>query len=359
MKIVVFPSDATGCGYYRLRWAALELAKQGHDVEIREEIRWTAEGWEPRIVDVKGLDCDVAVFQRVFHRKPDVMAGHAVQGGSLDLLRAVQAKGVAVVVDLDDDLGAIDERHSMYPLVEGAGPIVQEACRTADLVTVSTPALAKRYGGGKARVIPNGVPRAYLGIEHQGWRPTAPVIGWTGTPKTHVGDLEVVGTTIRDLVHEDRATFRAIGDLQTLKILGVPNQEFIRGGPLATFEYARLYAQLDVAIVPLRESRFNAGKSWLKGAEAAALGVPVVMSPTPENVRLHGLGIGILAETRRDWREHLLRLLAAPGLRQEIAAQGRAIMAGWTIEGHIAPMCWEAWTGARALRGTRQVVLSK
>lgn len=361
MRVAVFPSDTGGPGYYRLRWAAMELARQGHDVVVRDQITtvWEATPDGGRLHSIKDVDFDVAVFQRVFHRRSNPTLDLEDQGVSLELLRAVQAEGIAVVVDLDDDLGAVDPRHAGYWQLENVGPVVQEACRLADLVTVSTPALAKRYGGGKARVIPNGVPRAYLGITHDGWREMPPAIGWTGTPLTHVGDLEVVGTTISDLCAAGKARFRAIGDRSTLAILGVPDQEHSPGGPLATLDYARLYAQLDVAIVPLRETRFNAGKSWLKGAEAAALGVPVVMSPTPENVRLHELGIGIIAENRRDWREHLLRLLNAPGLREALAAQGRVIMADWTIEERIAPMCWDAWTGARSLRPTRSVVMSR
>ena len=354
MRIAVFPSDTGGPGFYRLRWAAMELARQGHDVVIRDQITTLWRSSDDRLAGVKDLDFDVAVFQRVFHRESRPTSA-VDQGVSLELIRAVQAEGIAVVIDLDDDLGAVDPRHAGYWQLEGVGPVVQEACRLADLVTVSTPALAKRYGGGKARVIVNGVPRAYLGIRRTETR-QLPVVGWTGTPLTHVGDLEVTAEVIRDLCAGNKCRFRAIGDHRTLEVLGLASQEWQNGGPLATFEYAHLYAQLDVAIVPLRATRFNAGKSWLKGAEAAALGVPVVMSPTPENVRLHELGIGVLAERPREWREHLLRYLGSPGLREAVAAQGRVIMADWTIEERIAPMCWEAWTSARNLRSRRSLV---
>lgn len=329
------------------------MQQQGADVEIREQVVtvWERHDDGDRLRAVKDMDCDVAVFQRVFHRHSQPWM-KTDQGVSLELIRAVQAQGIAVVVDLDDDLGAIDPRHAGYHVLEGVGPIVSEACRLADLVTVSTPALAKRYGNGRGRVIPNCVPAAYLGIGrteiHQ-----VPMVGWTGTPATHVGDLEVVGSTIRDLVKEGQIAFRAIGDRRTLDILGVPKQRSSPGASLSTFDYARLYAQLDLAIVPLRPTRFNAGKSWLKGAEAAALGVPVVMSPTPENVRLHGLGVGILAERPRDWYEHLKRLPTAPTIRHDLAGQGRVVMADWTIEGRMSSMCWDAWTGARALRASR------
>ena len=109
------------------------------------------------------------------------------------------------------------------------------------------------------------------------------------------------------------------------------------------YGYARLYADLDVAIAPLRESRFNAGKSWLKPLEAASLGVPVVMSPSPEYLRLHEKGIGLIAESPKEWRSHLQRLVGSVALRQELAAKGREVAATLTTEGFQAPLLWDAW----------------
>src|ERR1019366_1809483 len=149
------------------------------------------------------------------------------------------------------------------------------------MVTVSTPALAKRYGG---RVVPNGIPRAYLGIERTTSR-QVPVVGWTGVVVSHAGDLEQVGSALAEIVASGACAVRTIGGRrEALDVLGVQG-EWHTGAWLQDFAYARLYADLDVAIVPLRPNRFNAGKSWLKGLEAAALGVPFVASPTPEYVR--------------------------------------------------------------------------
>jgi glycosyltransferase involved in cell wall biosynthesis len=337
IRVAVFPSDAGGCGHYRLRWSAAELQRQGHEISVREHLNavWERHDDGDRLVDVKDLDFDVAVFQRVYRRS------------LLDLMRLLKAKGVALVMDVDDDLFALEPNHPTWHELDSreddAWGVLREAVALVDLVTVSTPALAKRYGGAKARVIPNGIPRAYLGISTE--RRQLPVVGWTGLVATHPGDLNEVGSSIYDLCHSGKARFRAIGDRNALRLLNVPAQEFHPGAPLHTFEYAHLYADLDVAIVPLKPSRFNAGKSWLKMMEAAALGVPVVASPTPENVRL---GVGLLAERPKDWRTHLSRLCGSADLRLSMAAQGRAVASEWTIEERIAPMVWDAWTSARS-----------
>jgi glycosyltransferase involved in cell wall biosynthesis len=342
MRVACFPSDEGGCGWYRLRWPAAELARQGFDVEVRENIDavWQKgeNGELDRVVDLLKTDFDLAVLQRMY--RPEM----------LTFQRLLQKRGIAVCLDIDDDLLAIGPEHPSYPYLQSAWEILRQAYREADLVTVSTSALAKRYGGhGRVRVVPNGVPRAYLDIQRTETR-QVPVVGWTGVARYHPGDLEQVGTAVADIVGSGAARFRAIGDEQTLELLGVPGQ-WHGGAPLhVDYAYARLYAELDIAIVPLRPCRFAASKSWLKGLEACSLGVPFVASPTPEYIRLHELGAGVLAETPKEWKTQISRLVQSRDLRQELASKGREVAAKLTIEEFQAPQLWEAWEMAAARR---------
>src|SRR3546814_18965873 len=93
----------------------------------------------PRGLAVRGRNLeglDLAVFQRV---------GTSRQ---VDLVRALQAQGVAVVIDVDDALYCIDpdsgsfaawnDRRATTPWSN-----LEEACRRADLVTVPTDAPAR------------------------------------------------------------------------------------------------------------------------------------------------------------------------------------------------------------------------
>ena len=74
--------------------------------------------------------------------------------------------------------------------------------------------------------------------------------------------------------------------------------------PLA--EYPLRMAEIDVGVVPLEPTAFNHAKSWLKGLEFAALGVPFVASPTdPYQDLCHSFGLGILADGRKDWTRKL------------------------------------------------------
>jgi hypothetical protein len=336
LRVRVYPSDNTGCGWYRLRFAALALAAQGADITISDHIPalWDHTPDGDRIVGAATYDADVAVFQRVF--RPDI----------LTVIRSLREQGVAVVVDVDDDFSALHPRHPVWAQLHPKNSsrnwsVLAEACREADLVTVSTPALAAKYGG---TVVRNCVPRAYLGITAE--REDLPIIGWTGTPKMHPDDLEMVGDAVAR-VCEGEATFRAIGDRATLDVLGVEDQEHVPGARLDNLDYAHLVAQLDIGIVPLADSAFNQSKSWLKGLEYAALGVPFVASIVAEYEALIQQGAGSLASRPRQWYACLRNLAESADMRLEMADRGRTVAARHTIEDTMAPQVWEAWKAAR------------
>jgi glycosyltransferase involved in cell wall biosynthesis len=325
-----------GCGHVRLRWPVAELQRCGHDVTVYEDLPgvWRrGEIGEPNVlVDITDVDADLVVLQRVF--RPEMLA----------FQRLLRKRGIAVAIDIDDDLLAVHPRHPAFPLLEPCWGVLREAYREADMVTTSTPALAKRYGGsGRARVVPNGIPKGYLDIPRPKPR-QVPIIGWTGVVGAHEGDLEQVGASVADLCRSGAARVRTIGGgREALDVLRTDG-EFHPGAPLNGFHYARLYADFDAALVPLRESRFNAGKSWLKGLEAAALGVPFVASPTPEYVRLNGLGAGLLAESPKDWRVLLKALASSSNHREDLGAQGRIVASRLTTEDYQAPQLWDAWS---------------
>lgn len=299
--------------------------------------QWESTPWGPRLHAVAKVDADVAVFQRVF--RPDLVL----------LMRAIREQGVTVVLDLDDDFSALGPRHPVFEEIHPrrgdtvkSTAALREAVKVADLVTVSTPALARKYNGV---VVRNCIPRAYMGIERNESH-EIPLIGWTGTPKMHPDDLEVVGDAVRRICATE-ASFRAIGDRTTLDVLGVPDQQHQPGARLDNLDYAHLVAQLDIGIVPLADSAFNRSKSWLKGLEYAALGVPFVASIVAEYEALNYMGVGSLAGRPNQWYACLRGLVESPDLRLAMAARGRAVASTLTIEDTMAPQVWEAWKAAR------------
>lgn len=357
MKIHVFPADKTGCGSFRMIWPAQLLAAAGHDVEIRPpenrglKLRIGPDDCVDDVLDVDGVD--VIVFQRLTHQW---------MSQAVPLLRA---KGIAVVVDVDDDLTTVHPRNpayqSMHPRFAGkrdraTGQIhrhswqnLTDACRSATLVTVSTPALLERYARhGRGHVIYNHLPDTYFGVPHT----DSPVIGWPAALASHPDDPAAVGGAVARLVAEG-ADFRVVGDpVGTGAAFGLPGDPPGRAG-VGIDGWPTAVAELGIGIAPLADTTFNRSKSWLKIAEMSALGIPWVASPRAEYERLHKMGAGALADTPRRWYRELRRLVDSEALRLERAQAGRAVAEGLRLSAN-AWRWMEAWE--RAAREQRTPV---
>lgn len=344
----VYPSDTQGCGYYRLIWPTKILQSMGHDIKLvhpnnAQKLRGGLDESGKMVQVVIPRDADVMVFQRLSSAM------------MIDGIKIMRDNGVAVVIDVDDDMRAIDQRNPAWNVLHPkTGGKVEEynwqnasrACDAATLVTVSTDTLLSRYAvHGRGAVLRNCVPEVLLSIIHDEVPGT---IGWGGALHTHPDDPQVVGPTLGRLQREG---FK-------VKIVGPPRgtrQAFALGeepestGPVPIGAWPHELAKLSVGIAPLNDTRFNRAKSWLKMMEYAAVGVPCVGSPTLEYRRLHALGVGLLADSPRDWYRHCRMLLLNDEKRGELSAVGRAAIAELTIERN-AWRWWEAWSKALTIQ---------
>ena len=83
-------------------------------------------------------------------------------------------------------------------------------------------------------------------------------------------------------------------------------------------DYPKLFPPIDIGIVPLNDLPFNHAKSFIKGLEYAAAGVPFIASNSPEYKYLADLGVGRVASNREEWLYHLEELLN-PQMRKDEA----------------------------------------
>ena len=79
-----------------------------------------------------------------------------------------------------------------------------------------------------------------------------------------------------------------------------------------------MFPPLDIGLVPLNDVEFNHAKSYIKGLEYAAAGVPFICSYSPEYQVLADAGVGRLAKTPEEWTYHLTELLD-PQMRKDEA----------------------------------------
>lgn len=360
MKIKVYPADMHGCGHFRLIWPVDALAAAGLPDDVTIEVRPPTERDlklrmdGERVAEVMDVEPDaVYVFQRLTH---------SWMAQAVPLLRAA---GAAVVVDVDDDLGSIHPRNpayeAMHPRRHGRwDPVKREihrhswqnlaqACRDATLVTVSTPALLKRYAAhGRGHVLYNYLPGLYYDVPHE----DSEIIGWPASLRSHPDDPSAVGGAVARL-YGDGAAFQVIGDPSGAGMAFGLREDPPGHSSADVFQWPGAVAELGIGIAPLADTRFNACKSWLKPLEMCALGVPWVASPRAEYERIAryaGLEFaGALADSPRRWYRELDRLRRSAELRAERAAAGRAAADALRLAGH-AWRWMEAWTRARQMQ---------
>jgi hypothetical protein len=346
VKVYVLPADAYGCGFYRLIWPAVVLQSQGHDVEImapsktsgfRAATTLNNDGEEVLTSVEIPQDADAVVVQR---------PAHPLQPQMINILRS---NGIAVIVDMDDDMSCIHPENSAFHMYRHRSSTAFSwryaglSCRIASMVTVSTPQLAKVYGGhGRVRVLDNYVPAEAVGTPHL---PTG-AFGWAGTTKSHPNDPQVTGHMAQKLISEGY-TFQVVGGDPLVK-----NAFRMQFPPLMTgsVKFAdwipTLATAMDVGWAPLASTAFNSSKSRLKPLEYMAAGVTWVGSPRAEYRKLHReAGCGFLAETPKQWYNWTKTLLGNESLRQEQVEAGYAYLQDQTYEANAWRWA-EAWTDA-------------
>ena len=331
MSVLVIPGDTGGCGAYRLRFPAEAVRDVGGvDVAIidADDVPMPYLGQPDRdgtvrviSIDTSGLpDVDTVVMQR------------PLQDTGWQFVRLLRRAGYRVVVDVDDDFDRLHPGNPAARLCAADArysPVnIHRAIGEADACTVSTPALADRYrrDGTPVTVLRNLVPASYLDVPS---RRDARTVGWAGSVTVHHNDLGVLGGVLGGL-QRDGWTVKVIGRASRVELGCVTDPVVVPWLPLVEFPFE--VASLGVGVVPLRDTAFNAGKSWLKGLEYAALGVPFAASPTVAYRELAGLGLGVLVEKPRMWRRSIL--VAADG------GDGRGVVrsAGLTYQDR-----WRDW----------------
>lgn len=339
-QIFVYPSDQTGCGMNRMTWPAQSCLAAGKPVILKQK--------SPKLAldpqgNVQGIDiggsADLVVFQRPgSYQMPQV----------IDLLHD---NGIKVCIDIDDSLSKIDLRNPSHKEYDPAKNHKRNylyaaiSCEKADLVTVTTEALAEEYGShGRVRIIKNHVPKRYLDIPRQ--ENPIPIVTWAGWTQNHPGDLNVTSGAINQAIIEAGGAFMGYGDTEIFRHLQIrlkaPN---FHQGFSQIVDYPKDLVKADIGIVPLKKSAFNDGKSWLKAIEYASLGIVPVASPTPDNLLFAELGGCIIAEKPKDWLREVKSLIQDNDRRAELSKQVREVAAEWTYEENWATW-YDAWTSA-------------
>lgn len=341
-RIVVLPADESACGYYRMRLpaGAVQQIRPEWDIEVyRPTDVLLGGGYNQELWEIKGIPdpttIDLLVVQRV--------------GSCLhhNFVRWAIEQGIAVVMDSDDAMWCIDKRNAAFKAWNSEHhhwKWLDATSRIADLTTVTTPKLAERYGKhGRTAVLPNCIPGElyqHLNSIRDDFDSTV-TIGWAGFTSTHPNDLPVVGDAVRRVVEDTGALVRVIGDgAGAARDWGLASIHEMPPVPIGMAYYTAL-TTMDIGLVPLESSTFNGAKSYLKALEMAAVGVPVVASPTPANRELSRTVPIELVGNPREWYAAVTRLINNPEYRAERGQAAREAV----FQHHTYETNAEAWAG--------------
>ena len=349
---VTISAAGDSSGYYRVTLPVAHM--EGVTVKIIPEAQGLPILVNPHTRRFAGIaiDTDVLVLQRPMH--------YLIP----DAIEYLQARGTAVVVELDDDFHTAHTDNLAFKIhhprvaPKANWQHLGECVKRADLVTVATGALAHRYGSnGRAVVLHNYVSSELLSIPRRGDGAT---LGWAGSVVNHPNDLKATRGGVAQALHDNPGwSFHCVGGGDFAAIvarqLELSSDTTYTSTPWKTLELHHiLMSELDVGIVPLVPLVFNAAKSWLKGLEYAALGIPFVASDLPEYMLLADrYGIGVLAPSKaKVWRRELNSLMQATH-REALGAVWRDCVAlNLTIERNA--WRWpEAWQKALDRRRSR------
>lgn len=303
MKVRYLGAMVSACDMYRAGIPFASLRSKGHDVEfLGEELQ--------RAADSNGdfeIECDVLIVPR------------PISEFAYDMVVSAKQAGIAAVVEVDDEFDAVHAKNRSYDNINKGLQWFKRSIEACDLMTVSTQRLQSLYAPEKTVVVPNSVPDQIFEVplSDEKWG-----IGWTGSLSVHPDDLQVVGDALRKMSRKG-VKFRHVG---TGDLTDIIKTNYIAYGFAEYGQYFHVVNDWAVGIVPLAPTNFNDSKSFLKGIEYAAMGVPFVASPTVEYKYLNAVhGIGVLANSPYEWYTGLRRLLRSDDALQEMSIEYRQV----------------------------------
>jgi glycosyltransferase involved in cell wall biosynthesis len=298
--------ETYGSGWECVLSPAVRPAPDGHLMVMGTDQRWHD-------------DCDVVVFQRWMHE------------AGADMARRARAAGQVIVQDVDDQFWALPTTNIARKTTDPSSrkdfnrDHYRRMIAASSAVICSTASIA----GSLSRLGPPvSVCRNAIDIDR--WHVRDPgqdgMVGWVGGIAWRGNDLPLLKGVLGPFLDRYGLPFYHGGHDPNPQVgkawdqLGLDPARVAHMPIVDIGRYPELWAPINLAVIPLEDSTFNRGKSWLKGLEAAACGLPFIASKLPEYERL---GCGRLAKTGSQWTAHLEALVDPEVRRVEGAANRR------------------------------------
>lgn len=303
------PLQPNGCAWYRCKLPSDELNKRG----------WMTTLGFPGFNKDRGFGL-VVDDTRAVHGWDIIVFKLLMQQEILDFMPAAKKLGQKIVVDIDDWFDGLSPANMAHKSTDPENnptanrEIYAKIIMEADAVITSTPFLFEYYGQKRHNVF-----MVRNGIDINRWkrrvpRPNRrPRIGWVGATHWRSNDLEQLSGFFGTFLDEHQLNFQHSGHVQSApsaaELLKIHPNRLRTMGMAPILSYPRLFQTIDIGIIPLNDIPFNHAKSFIKGLEYAAAGIPFVASYSPEYEYLAEHGIGRVAHSEEEWIYHLSELV--------------------------------------------------
>lgn len=240
---------------------------------------------------------------------------------------------VLTVYDMDDDLLCVDPQNAFcYSIFHPLEPETRRNVLAADIVTVSSPGLYKRFKEIHPNVVvlPICIPDEMPLMPHVDH--SALVVGWAGSmhKRQDWEYVDMAGQLAVFAAERPDAHFTFVGADYTNGRLGHRATMYPFG--LIGDYYNNI--PFTVGLAPLMASHFNDGKTHTKLIEYGARGIPTIASPIGQYTDWIDHGVNGMLVDGNNWVE-CMRHLADPDVRTAMGKAAYTTACDWVISKHI------------------------
>lgn len=232
-------------------------------------------------------------------------------------IKRLRKMGIPYVMDIDD-YWELDKHHLGYKeFKNNIGQRITTLLKGAHTVTTTHARLARKVERINKNIVV--VPNAIDSKQTQ-WKPNEyitdnPVFGWVGGVH-HIKDVELLRPAFH-VIHQEKKVNLALGGFTPNDVYMLFDNWFSnahtyphykRIASTDVYNYGNIYNSIDVALVPLLDTKFNACKSNLKLLEAGFKGLPAICSrvaPYTDDFKDEVLFVD-------DWYEGIMKLRNNP-----------------------------------------------
>jgi len=233
-------------------------------------------------------------------------------------------RGRRYVVDYDDAIFHNYDEHPSQILGSMFREKIPSVMRRAATVVAGNAYIrdfAISHGAGRVEIIPSVVDgEKFKPISNAAGQRGGVTVGWIGSPATQHLLEPVIPILAREL-RDGLDRFVTIGGRYERPLFAA-HQSF----PWSEQHEAQLVAELDVGLMPLRDTPFERGKCGFKLIQYMACGVPVIASPVGVNSTIVQPGVnGFLARSDDEWVAAIRTLKSSSERRRAMGAASRVI----------------------------------